>query len=72
MSSGSQHDTFAGAWLRGSTRFLEGVLAANRAALAAFGGRESDDTPAEGAFEEPGRAAEPRARERVVLGTGTH
>ena len=43
MSSGPQHDTFAGAWLRGSTQFFEGVLAANRAALAAFGDSESDD-----------------------------
>lgn len=50
MSSGSRHDTFADAWLRGSTRFLENVFEANRAALAAFGGHETDDTPAEGAL----------------------
>lgn len=50
MSSGSRHDTFADAWLRGSTRFLESVFEANRAALAAFGGREIDETSAEAAL----------------------
>jgi acyl dehydratase len=49
MSSGPGYGTLAGAWLRGSTQFFEGVVAANRAALAAFGGHDSDDTPAEGA-----------------------
>ncbi|EMA42835.1 MaoC family dehydratase [Halococcus saccharolyticus] len=50
MSSGSRHDTFADAWLRGSTRFLESVFEANRAALAAFGGREIDETSTEAAL----------------------
>ena len=73
MSSGSQHDTFAGAWLRGSTRFLEGVLAANRAALAAFGGRESDDAPAEGALtgaERPGWEVDLTEHRRDALSVG--
>ena len=50
MSSGSRHDTFADAWLRGSTQFLESVFEANRAALAAFGGHEIDETSAESAL----------------------
>jgi acyl dehydratase len=73
MSSGSQHDTFAGAWLRGSTQFFEGVLAANRAALAAFGGRESDDTPAEGALtgaERPGWEVDLTEHRRDALSVG--
>ena len=73
MSSGSQHDTFAGVWLRGSTQFFEGVLAANRAALAAFGGRESDDAPAEGALtgaERPGWEVDLTEHRRDALSVG--
>ena len=44
MSSEPRHRTLTDAWLRSSTRYLDSVLAANRAALAAFGVAPEDDT----------------------------
>ena len=37
MSSEPRHRTLTDAWLRSSTRYLDGILAVNRAALTAFG-----------------------------------
>lgn len=70
MSSEPRHHMLTDAWLQSSTQLFEGVLAANRATLAAFGVSPNEDTDVLPGEERPEWNVELTEHRRDALSVG--